>query len=38
MKRITFILSGVIAAFMTSVGINATTDPYNMYVDPGTNS
>ena len=38
MKRITFILSGVIAAFMTSVGINATTVPYNMYVDPRTNS
>ena len=36
MKRISFVLSGVIMAFLASVGINATTVPYNMYVDPGT--
>ena len=36
MKRITLVLSGVIVAFLASVGINATTVPYNMYVDPGT--
>ena len=38
MKTFSFYLSGVIVALMASVGINATTVPYNMYVDPGTHS
>ena len=38
MKRISLILSGVIVAFIASVGINATTAPYDMYVEPGTHS
>ena len=38
MKRFLFVLSGAIVAFFASVGINATTAPYNMYVDPSTNS
>lgn len=29
---------GVIVAFLTSLSINATTVPYDMYVEPGTNS
>lgn len=29
---------GVIVAFFTSLSINATTVPYDMYVEPGTNS
>ena len=38
MKRVLFVLSVAIAAFMASVGINATTVPANLYVEPGTNS
>ena len=38
MKKRFFVLSGVIVAFIASIGINATTAPYNMYVEPGTNS
>ena len=38
MKRSLLVLSGVMIAFIASVGINATTVPYNMYVEPGTNS
>ncbi len=38
MKRILFVLSGVIAALAASVGINATTVPTDMYVEPGTTS
>lgn len=38
MKRVLFVLSGVIAAFIASVGINATTVPTNMYVEQGTHS
>ena len=38
MKKFSFILTGVIVAFIASVGINATTAPYNMYVEPGTHS
>ena len=38
MKKLLFVLSGAVVAFMASVGINATTVPYNMYVDPGTYS
>ena len=35
MKKFLFVLTGVI---LTSIGINATTVPVNMYVEPGTNS
>ena len=35
MKKFLFVLIG---AMMTSIGINATTVPVNMYVEPGTNS
>ena len=38
MKKVLFVLSGVISAFIASVGINATTVPTDMYVDPGTHS
>ena len=38
MKKFSFILSGVIVAFVTSIGINATSAPYDMYVEPGTHS
>ena len=38
MKKRLSILSGVIVAFVASIGINATTVPENLYVDPGTNS
>lgn len=38
MKKILFAMSGVIAAFIASVGINATTVPTDMYVEPGTHS
>lgn len=38
MKRYYFILSGVIIAFIASIGINAADAPYNMYVEPGTYS
>ena len=38
MKKLLFVLSGAVTAFMASVGINATTVPYNMYVEPGTHS
>ena len=38
MKKALSILSGVIVAFVASIGINATTVPENLYVDPGTNS
>ena len=38
MKNFSSLLSGVIIAFIASVGINATTVPYNLYVEPGTNS
>ena len=38
MKNILFVLSGVIVALMASISINATTVPYNMYVEPGTHS
>lgn len=38
MKKFSFVLSGVIVAFIASIGINATTVPYNMYVEPGTNT
>lgn len=38
MKKFTFVLSGVIVAFLASVGINATTVPHDMYVEPGTHS
>ena len=38
MKKALSILSGVIVAFVASIGINATTAPENLYVDPGTNS
>ena len=38
MKKLSFVLSCVIAAFIASIGINATTAPYNMYVEPGTYS
>ena len=38
MKKVLFVLSGVISAFIASVGINATTVPVNMYVEPGTHS
>ena len=35
MKKFLFVLTG---AILTSIGINATTVPVNMYVEPGTNS
>ena len=38
MKRFSFVLTGVIVAFIASVGINATTAPSDMYVEPGTHS
>ena len=38
MKKYLFVLSGAIVALMSSVGIHATTVPYNMYVVPGTYS
>lgn len=38
MKKTIFVLLGVAVAFITSSSINATSVPYNMYVDPGTNS
>ena len=38
MKKRLSILSGVIVAFVASIGINATTVPENLYVEPGTNS
>ena len=38
MKRVLFVLSSAIAAFIASVGINATTAPSDMYVEPGTHS
>ena len=38
MKKNLSVLSGVIVAFIASIGINATTAPYNMYVEPGTHS
>jgi len=38
MKKILFVLSGAIAAIAFSVGINATTAPTDMYVEPGTHS
>lgn len=38
MKKILFVLSGAIVALMASVGINATTVPTDMYVEPGTHS
>ena len=38
MKKYLFALSGVIIAFISSIGINAADAPYNMYVEPGTYS
>ena len=38
MKKFSFILSGVIVAFIASVGANATSAPYNLYVEQGTHS
>ena len=38
MKKRLFVLSGAIIAFVASVGINATTVPYNLYVEPSTHS
>lgn len=38
MKKFSSILSCALVAILASVGINATTVPYNMYVEPGTNS
>ena len=38
MKKSLFVLSGAILALIASVGINATTAPFNMYVEPGTHS
>jgi hypothetical protein len=38
MKRIIFILSGVVVAFIASVGINATSIPQDVYVEEGTHS
>ena len=38
MKKVLSVLSGVIAAFVASIGINATTVPADMYVEPGTHS
>ena len=41
MKKLLFVLFGVVIAFAASAGINANRDvsvPYNMYVDPGTYS
>ena len=38
MKKRLFVLSGAIIAFVASIGINATTVPYNLYVEPSTHS
>ena len=38
MKKLSFVLSGVIVAFIASVSINATNVPENVYVEQGTNS
>ena len=38
MKKTIFVLLGVAVAFITSSSINATSVPYNMYVEPGTHS
>ena len=38
MKKLSLLLSGVIVAFIASVGINATTVPENVYVEQGTHS
>ena len=38
MKRYILVMSGVIVAFIASVGINATTVPTDLYVEPGTHS
>ena len=38
MKKIIFVFSGAIVALLASVGINATTVPTDMYVEPGTHS
>lgn len=38
MMRVLFVLSGVIAAFVASVGMNATTVPTDTYVEPSTHS
>ena len=38
MKKILSLLSGAIIALISSVGINATTAPTDMYVEPGTHS
>ena len=38
MKRFSFVLSGVIVAFIASVGINATEAPYNLYVEQSSHS
>ena len=38
MKKFSFVLSSVFFAFIASVGIHATTVPFNMYVEPGSHS
>ena len=38
MKKFSSVLSCALVAILASVGINATTIPYNMYVDPGSHS
>ena len=38
MKNLSFVLSSVLVTFIASVGINATTVPTDMYVEPGTHS
>ena len=38
MKRFSFVLSGVIVAFIASIGINATEAPYNLYVEQSSHS
>ena len=38
MKKIIFVFSGAIVALLASVGVNATTVPTDMYVEPGTHS
>ena len=38
MKKYLYVLSGVVVAFFASTGINATTVPTDMYVEPGAHS
>lgn len=38
MKKILSLLSGAIVALITLAGINATTVPTDLYVEPGTHS